>query len=232
MKLQNSLGLRFPLSGEAAAALDTAKAEIEAASKKTTVEVETVQVSTAAIAEEDKELVRQLNDNPIPEIKIPAMAASAKVEMPSSSATPEQKKSISKIATSTMISIFTMLLVKPLSWLLALATSPITAIIKMEKEAFARRPMAHTIAISVLILGGAALFFASATAGSIHTMRVHGALENAGVFSRIGFDMDNNKTTIIRASGFGSGRSLEVSSMVDGKGRQYTPTANGGWWRK
>lgn len=74
----------------------------------------------------------------------------------------------------------------------------------------------------------AVLFFGSGPSES--RLRLHGELENRGIFSRWGFALDTDKTTILESRGLFQ-REVRPVRLIDGDGESYVPTSSGGWWK-
>lgn len=208
MKLRDSKGLRMSIPASAAAILDEAKAKIEAA-----VAPAEVTPVTPAVTQVHVDQVETPN------------GATVKIE---ASAQPA-------VTASSNTSIMTQLktLVMKLVGLLIL---PLTTPVKWFRSGWAafqhHRPWAAFALKAAILLCAAGALAAMAAAPQTQALRLHGELENAGFFSRLGFDMDNEKATLIQTSGFGGARKIEARLLIDGKGREYVPTAAGGWVRK
>ena len=201
------------IPAEAAAVLDQAKVKIEAASAPAEVPPVTTQVH-----------IDQVETPTGATIKIEASAQPT-------AAAPTNLSIMTQLKTLTM-KLFGLVFISPIKGLMRLTLRPVGWAKETVQHTARQHPwkfVAFSAMTFALILVGVGSW---AAAPQQQALRLHGSLENAGFFGRLGFDLDNNKATLIQTSGFGSQRKIQATALIDGKGREYSPTSSGGWLRK
>lgn len=227
MKMHLQHGLLFPVAGQAAEALTAAGERIKQAEAMVNepASVEKPEVVSATIHAETKK------ETPAPEV-IPPVASAATTTTSSVVQVEQPKMSIGQQIRALFGKLCMLLLVRPLKAVGNVLAYPFRLLMKRMDEYAAAHPYKATALAVAAILGAVALLGMLGSTPTSHVVRVHGGLENGGFFSRLGFNMDNNKITELEVSGFAGNRTVKAKALVDGKGRYYTPGQTGGWVRQ
>lgn len=226
MKQHNAYGFRFPLPDEAAAQLDKAAAAIAGGSQPSAPATQAPDVlfeATAAQVNREKAAAHAPTEQVFEQTITQTETKTVLSEFP--------KLSIGAQFRVLMMKVFGLIFVRPLRFVGGMIASPFMYIKRRHDTWADANPIKSTLIAAGALVGCILLLMSVMATPTTSMVRVHGGLENGGIFSRLGFALDTGKSTEIQVTGWAGNREIKATALVDSKGRYYTPGSTGGWFR-